>query len=130
MAPHRAVPRISLPAIVRGLTDQMPAAVVHPSGDSSVIVEGSSGAYTVALTTEARDEWEIASVDVTLTQPPGFDEPLPPGEAITIPHGVHSLTSDFGQRLRVDHSALVEATVRIVKDFEAQSPTLSAGATT
>lgn len=130
MATLRAAPRINTAVFARRLTERLPVAVVTRGHDSTVTVEGPAGAYTVTLTAESHEEWDVASVDVALTQPPGFTEPLPPHEAVALPHGTHSLTSDFGRRLRVDHAALADAAAEIIKDFEVQSPSLSARATT
>lgn len=127
---RRAGPHINSAAFTRTLTRMLPTAVITQGSGNTVLVEGMAGAYTATLTAEAHDEWETASVTIALTQPPGFDEPLPHGDAIGVPHGDYSLTSDFGRRLVVDHGALAREAAQIIKTFEVQSPVLSAQATT
>ena len=130
MTTRRVGPRINEVLFARMLAERLPAAVISPGTRTTVLVEGTVGAYTLNLTTEVHDGGETASVDVALTHLPGSDEALPVEDAIWVPHGTHSLTSDFGARLRVDHSALARQAATIIKTFEAQSPTLSAGAST
>lgn len=129
MPVHRSGPRINGAAFTEVLARSLPTAVVTCGSGNTVVVEGLTGAYTVALTSETCEDWETATVEVALTQPPGFDEPLSTEDAIAVPHGAHSLTSDFGRRLIVNHGVLARETAKIIKDFEASSPTLSAQAT-
>lgn len=129
MTVHRSGPRISGATFAEAMARSLPTAVVTRGRGNSVVVEGLTGAYTVGLTSETHEEWETATVEVSLTQPPGFDEPLPEEDAIAVPHGAHSLTSDFGRRLVVNHGVLAREAAQIIKDFEASSPTLSAQAT-
>lgn len=119
-------PRVSRTSLVNLLALRLPCADVAPGPvDDTVTVEGVRGAYTVAVSGESTDFAQSLTVEVFLSRPPGFDEPLPAVDQMLLPHGVHTITAETGRRLRLDHVSLGQAAVRIISDFESASPTMS-----